>query len=225
MSSCSTSPNEATAVGCCGHDVAFDGASPAYKRVLRAVIVINLAAFGAIAIGALAQGSAALAANALDFLADGATYAISLWAIGKAAGVRAGAALFKGASLAFIAAGVLGFAIWRSVTGAPPEGLVITGLGGLGLAANLLAGMLLFRFREGDANVRSVWLCTRNDAIHSIVVTAAGTLVLVTGARWPDLLAGAALALIFLQSAWQIVRQALAERGVAQAPDDVAKAL
>ena len=215
MSSCSTEPKDQPASGCCGDDVVFDGASPAYKRVLLAVIAINLAAFGAIAIGALAQGSAALAANAMDFLADGVTYAISLWVIGKAANVRAGAALLKGASLGILAVSVLGFAIWRSMTGAPPEGLVITGLGGLGLAANLVAGVLLFRFREGDANVRSVWLCTRNDAIHSLVVAGAGGLVLLTGARWPDLLAGAALALIFMQSAWQIVRQALAERSAA----------
>jgi len=216
MSNCSTSPKDNVGGACCGDDVVFDGASPAYKRVLLAVIAINLAAFGAIAIGALAQGSAALAANALDFLADGVTYAISLWAIGKAAGVRAGAALFKGASLAVVATSVLGFAFWRAMTGAPPEGLVISGLAGLGLVANLVAGVLLFRFREGDANVRSVWLCTRNDAIESLVVVGAGGLVILTGARWPDLIAGVALAAIFLHSAWQIVRQALDERAAAR---------
>lgn len=227
MSSCSTSPTDNAGGACCGDGVVFDGASPAYKRVLRAVIAINLAAFGVIAIGALAQGSAALAANALDFLADGATYAISLWAIGRAAGVRAGAALFKGASLAVVAISVLGFALWRAMTGAPPEGLVISGLAGLGLVANLVAGVLLFRFREGDANVRSVWLCTRNDAIESLVVVAAGGLVIVTGARWPDLVAGVALAAIFLHSAWQIVRQALAERAAArpQPGHEVSRAL
>jgi len=125
--------------------------------------------------------------------------------------VRSGAALLKGASLAIMALFVLGFAVWRAVSGAPPEGAVITGLGLLGFLANAVAALLLVRHRDGDANVRSVWLCTRNDLIESLVVAAAGGLVWLTASRWPDLIAGGVLALVFLQSAWSIVRQSQQE--------------
>ena len=199
------------ASGCCGHDVKFDGATPAYRRALVGVIAINLVSFVAVLAGSVAQGSAALAANALDFLADSVTYAVSLWVIGRSMRLRAGAALAKSASLVVLGLSVLGFAVWRAMTGAAPEGFVITGLGLFGFAANLVAAALLLRFRDGDANVRSVWLCTRNDLAHSLGVAAAGGLVWLTGSRWPDLAAGALLAFIFLQSAWSITRQALVE--------------
>ena len=200
------------AKGCgCGAPVKFDGASPAYRRILLTVIAINAVAFAAVAGGAVVQGSASLGANALDFLADSATYAISLWAIGKSVRVRSGAALLKGASLALLAVFVLGFAVWRAISGAPPEGSVITGLGLFGFFANAVAALLLVRHRDGDANVRSVWLCTRNDLIESLVVAVAGGLVWLTASRWPDLIAGAVLALIFLQSAWSIIRQSQQE--------------
>ncbi|WP_292027065.1 cation transporter [Brevundimonas sp. UBA2416] len=200
------------ASGCgCGAPVKFDGATPAYRRILLSVIAINAVAFVAVAGGALIQGSAALGANALDFLADSATYAISLWAIGKSVRVRSGAALLKGTSLALLAVFILGFAVWRAASGAPPEGAVITGLGLFGFLANAVAALLLVRHRDGDANVRSVWLCTRNDLIESLVVAGAGGLVWLTASRWPDLIAGAILALVFLQSAWSIVRQSRQE--------------
>lgn len=202
----------APASGCCGHDVKFDGASPAYKRVLVAVIAINMVGFIAIVTGSIVQGSAALAANAMDFLADSATYAISLWAIGKSVQVRSGAAMLKSLSLLVMAVSVLGYAAWRAVTGAPPEGSVITGLGLFGFAANAVAALLLVRYREGDANVRSVWLCTRNDLIHSLGVAAAGALVWLTGSRWPDLVAGLLLGVVFLHSAVSILLQARRER-------------
>ncbi|WP_453977626.1 cation transporter [Brevundimonas sp. Marseille-Q4549] len=204
--------SEPTASGCgCGATVKFDGATPAYRRILMTVIAINGAAFVAIAGGAALQGSASLGANALDFLADAATYGISLAVIGRSVAVRSGAAMIKGASLAALALFILGYAIWRATSGAPPEGFVITGLGALGFLANGLAALLLVRHREGDANVRSVWLCTRNDLIQSLVVAATGVAVWLTASRWPDLIAGAVLALVFLQSAWSIIRQSRQE--------------
>lgn len=199
------------AVDCCHETVKFDGDSAAYRRILLAVIVINATGFVAVAGGALLQASAALGANALDFLADSATYAISLWAIGKSVRLRSGAALVKGASLALLAVFILGFAIWRAASGTPPEGTVITGLGLFGFVANAIAALLLVRYREGDANVRSVWLCTRNDLIESLVVAVTGRLVWLTASRWPDLIAGAVLALVFLQSAWSILQQSQQE--------------
>lgn len=227
MSSCSSSPetkSESPASGCgCGHTVVFDGASVGYRRALMGVIAINLVGFAVVAVGGLMAGSASLAANTLDFAADAATYALSLWAIGKSVQVRAGAALIKSASLAAMAAGILGFAIWRAMSGATPEAGVISGLGLFGAAANLLAALLLVRYRNGDANVRSVWLCTRNDMIQCLAVAATGVAVAVTGSRWPDLLVGVLLAGVFLRSAWQITaqaRQELAEAKAAEANRD-----
>jgi Co/Zn/Cd efflux system component len=208
--SCSTKP---AASGCgCGAEVKFDGATPAYRRALAWVIGINLVGFAVVLIGGLSQGSASLSANALDFLADSATYAISLWAIGRSVAVRTGAALFKGLSLGAVALSVVGFAAWRAWTGAAPSGEAISALGLFGALANLIAAALLVRFRDGDANVRSVWLCTRNDLIQCLAVAATGLLVWLTGSRWPDLIVGVLLAAIFLQSAVSIIRQARTEQ-------------
>ncbi|CAN1569011.1 CzcD Co/Zn/Cd efflux system component [Caulobacteraceae bacterium] len=198
--------------GCCGHTAPFDGATPEYRRVLGWVIAINFVGFVVVASGGLLAGSASLAANALDFLADAATYALSLWVIGKSVSIRSGAALVKGASLSLLAVSVLGFAIWRAVHGVPPEGFAISGLGLFGASANLVAAILLSKYRDGDANVRSVWLCTRNDLIQCLAVVVVGAVVWLTHSRWPDLIAGGVLAAVFLQSAWSITVQALDER-------------
>ena len=207
--SCSSKP---AASGCgCGAEVKFDGATPAYRRALTWVIAINLVGFVVVLVGGLIEGSASLSANALDFLADSATYAISLWAIGKSVSVRTGAALFKGFSLGAVALSVAGFAGWRAWSGAAPSGEAISALGLFGALANLAAAGLLVRYRDGDANVRSVWLCTRNDLIQCLAVAATGVMVWLTGSRWPDLIVGVALAGIFLSSAYQIIRQARAE--------------
>jgi Co/Zn/Cd efflux system component len=211
--SCSSKP---AASGCgCGSDVKFDGATPAYRRALAGVITINLVGFIVVLVGGLIQGSASLSANALDFLADSATYAISLWAIGKSVGIRTGAALFKGLSLGVVALSVAGFAAWRAWSGAEPSGEAISILGLFGALANLVAAALLVRYRDGDANVRSVWLCTRNDLVQCLGVAATGLLVWLTGSRWPDLIVGVLLAVVFLASAYEIMRQARAERRAA----------
>jgi Co/Zn/Cd efflux system component len=206
-----TSKAEAGSCGC-GHAAPFDGATPEYRRILAWVIAINLIAFVVVSGGGLLAGSASVAANALDFLADGATYAISLWAIGKSVGVRSATAMVKGASLAVLGLAVLGFAVWRAISGAPPEGFTISSLGAFGVAANLLAAFLLAKYRDGDANVRSVWLCTRNDVIQCVAIIVTGGLVWLTGSRWPDVIVGVVLAVVFLQSAWSIIAQARRER-------------
>jgi Co/Zn/Cd efflux system component len=217
MSSCSSPAETMTSSGCgCGGGVVFDGASAAYKRVLGIVIALNVLGFGVVGIGSWLANSAALAANTLDFAADAATYALSLWAIGRSVEVRSGAALFKGASLGAMAVGILGFAIWRTLSGAEPDGGAISGLGLFGVSANLVAAALLVRFRDGDANVRSVWLCTRNDLVQCLAVTVTGVAVSLTHSRWPDLIVGALLAAVFLRSAWLIISQACRERREAQ---------
>ncbi|MBX3478819.1 MAG: cation transporter [Caulobacter sp.] len=206
-----SSKPEASSCGC-GHAAPFDGATPEYRRILVWVIAINLIAFVVVSGGGLLAGSASVAANALDFLADGATYAISLWAIGKSVAVRSATAMVKGASLAVLGLAVLGFAAWRAISGAPPEGFTISGLGAFGVAANLVAAFLLAKYRDGDANVRSVWLCTRNDVIQCVAIIVTGGLVWLTGSRWPDVIVGVVLAVVFLQSAWSIITQARRER-------------
>jgi Co/Zn/Cd efflux system component len=200
--------------GCHTHgcdDKTFEGMSPAYKRVLVAVIVLNLIGFAASGSAAVVSGSTALAANAGDFLGDSLTYAISLAVIGRAAKVRASAALFKGITLGAAGIALLGFAGWRLMSGAEPEGATISLFGFIGLALNVVAALLLFRYRQGDANVRSVWLCTRNDAIENVGVIATGGLVAWTGSVWPDLAMGAILGVILLPSAWEIIAQARGE--------------
>jgi Co/Zn/Cd efflux system component len=182
------------------------------------VIVLNVVGFGVVAVGGWLARSASLAANTLDFAADAATYALSLWAIGRSVRVRSNAALIKSASLVLMASGILGFAIWRAVAGAVPNATAISGLGLFGVAANLIAALLLVKYRDGDANVRSVWLCTRNDLVQCLAVAATGLAVGLTGSRWPDLLVGVGLAAVFLRSAWQITVQARQELRASKQP-------
>jgi len=214
--SCSSEP--IASGGCCGAEVRFDGATPAYRRALRWVIAINIVGFTVVLAGGLIEGSASLSANALDFLGDSVTYAISLWAIGRSLRVRTSAALFKGLSLGAMAVAVGGFAVVRALSGETPSGPAISGLGLFGAGANLVAAALLVRYRNGDANVRSVWLCTRNDLIQCLAVAATGVAVWLTGSRWPDLIVGIVLAVVFLNSAVAIIRQSRGELATAAQP-------
>ena len=197
--------------GCCSSNAKFDGASPAYLRVLWIVIAINASMFVVEMASGIVAGSMALQADALDFLGDTATYAISLYVIGRPASMRASAALLKGLSLGALGLWVLGATIYRVFVLGVPDGLVMGGVGLLAFAANVASVLLLLRFRDGDANVRSVWLCSRNDAIGNLAVVGAAGLVALSGTAWPDILVAAMMALLFLNSATQIVRQALGE--------------
>ncbi|MCW5772162.1 MAG: cation transporter [Rhodospirillaceae bacterium] len=196
---------------CHHHTAPFDGASAQYRRVLMLVIVLNGGMFVAeIVAGALAN-SMALQADAMDFAADAATYALTLAMIGRAARWRSGAALLKGASLAAMGVYVLGATVWRVFVLGAPEPIVMGAVGAVALAVNVASALLLFRFRDGDANVRSVWLCSRNDAIGNVAVMLAALGVFGTGTAWPDLAVAAIMAGLFLYSSVSILRQALAE--------------
>jgi Co/Zn/Cd efflux system component len=196
---------------CCGQDNQFDGVSAAFKRALWIVIAINGAMFIVeMAAGAFA-GSKALQADALDFLGDTTTYAISLYVIGMALHVRATAALIKGLSLAAMGLWVFGSTAYQVLVLGVPSATVMGGVGLLALLANLASVVLLMRFKDGDANVRSVWLCSRNDAIGNVAVIGAAAGVYFTGTAWPDLIVAALMAGLFLWSATQIVRQAWGE--------------
>ena len=200
----------------CCQKPAFDGASPAFRRLLWLIIGLNATMF-LVELGAGVAGeSMALQADALDFLGDSATYAITLMVIGRALPVRARAALFKGLTLAALGLWVLGATLYRVFVLGDPDPITMGGVGLLALAVNLGCALLLLRYREGDANVRSVWLCSRNDAIGNVAVVLAATGVFASQTPWPDLLVAGGMAALFLSGSISIVRQANAElRGVA----------
>lgn len=196
---------------CCGSDVKFDGLSADYKRRLWLVIAINAAMFliemGA---GALA-GSQALKADALDFLGDSATYGISLAVIGASVRARCWAAIGKAASLSVMALWVLGVTVYHVLVVGVPRAEVMGAIGILALLANVGSVLVLMRYKDGDANVRSVWLCSRNDAIGNVAVMAAAVAVWLTQTRWPDLAVAALMAALFLYSSARILKQSVDE--------------
>jgi cation diffusion facilitator family transporter len=196
--------------GCCD-DKVFEGMSDGYKRALLAVILINAVMFFVEITAGLKSGSQALLADALDFAGDSATYAISLFVIGASLRTRAMASLFKGGSLAFIAIIILGSSLFRFLGDTVPVAETMGVIGFLALVANLTSLVILMRWRDGDSNVRSVWLCSRNDAIGNVGVIIAGIVVAITGAAWPDLVVAILLATLFLRSSVSIISQARAE--------------
>lgn len=198
--------------GCCGDDVKFDGLSDDYKRRLWIVIAINAAMFAIeMTAGRFAQ-SQALQADALDFLGDALTYGISLAVIGASISARTNAALAKGFSLLLMGSWVCASTLYRIYIGEVPDSQVMGSVGALALVANVTSVLILMRYKDGDSNVRSVWLCSRNDAIGNLGVMVAALGVWGTSSRWPDLVVAMLMASLFLTSAIQIVRQALLER-------------
>lgn len=196
---------------CCGH-TEFTGLDPVYKRILWVIIVINGAMFGVEMIAGILAQSQALQADALDFIGDTLSYGISLWAIGKAATVRSNAALFKGYSLVLMSVWVLGSTVYRVFVMNSPEPFTMGAVATAAFVANLVSVLLLMRYKDGDANVRSVWLCSRNDAIGNLIVLVAASGVWYSDSAWPDLIVAGIMAGLFLSSAWQICTQAIAEK-------------
>lgn len=197
--------------GCCGDQPKFDGVSRDFKRALWIVIAINATMFVVeMAAGAMA-GSQALKADALDFFGDTLTYTISLVVIGRSVRARSLAALLKGASLAAMGLWVLASTAWQVLVLGAPNAPVMGGIAILAFIANLASVGVLMAWRDGDANVRSVWLCSRNDAISNIAVLGAAGAVWLTGTAWPDLIVAALMAGVFCWSALQILMQARSE--------------
>jgi Co/Zn/Cd efflux system component len=199
---------------CCGHDhdtqpTKRENAS--FKRILWAVLGINAAMF-AIEIGAgLLAGSASLQADALDFLSDAGNYAISLFVVGMALRYRATAALVKGATMGLFAVWVIGIAIWNTVHGTLPGAFTMGAVGVAALLANAASFGLLWAYRGGDANMRSAWICTRNDVLGNLAVLLAAAGVFGTGSGWPDIVVAGIMAALAIQGAVVVVRQSLAE--------------
>ena len=198
---------------CCGHDHDHGAASasPAYRRVLWLALVVNFAMFG-VEIGAgLAAQSASLLANSLDFLGDAANYGISLFVLGMALQWRARASLLKAASMGLFGLWVAVTTVQHALAGTVPEAPLMGVVGGLAFAANLGVAAMLWRWRDGDSNMRSVWICTRNDAIGNLAVLAAAAGVFGSGSGWPDYLVAAVMSGLALFGAVQVTRHALAE--------------
>jgi Co/Zn/Cd efflux system component len=183
----------------------------AFRRVLWAVLGINAAMF-LVEIGAgLAAGSASLQADALDFLGDAANYAISLFVVGMALRYRASAALAKGVTMGVFGLWVIGITCWHVLHGTLPQAITMGSVGFAALVANALSFYLLWRHRTGDANMRSAWICTRNDVLGNLAVLLAALGVFGTGTGWPDIIVAAIMAVFALQGSVTVVRHALAE--------------
>jgi len=181
------------------------------KRVLVVVLAINAAMFVTEAVGGLVAGSTALMADSLDMFGDASVYALSLWVLHRGVVWRVRAALVKGVIMGLFGIGVLIEAVLRIAHGAVPAAHAMGGIGALALAANVSCLLLLYRHRSDDLNLRSTWLCSRNDIIANLGVLAAAGAVALLGAGWPDVLVGGLIALLFLRSAASVTSDALRE--------------
>jgi Co/Zn/Cd efflux system component len=185
--------------------------NPAYRRVLWCVLAINAVMFTVEVVAGVASGSASLQADALDFLGDAANYGISLFVVGMALRYRATAALLKGATMAAFGMWVVGVTIWHAWLGTLPQAFTMGAVGTAALLANFASFGLLWAFRQGDANMRSAWVCTRNDMLGNLAVLLAALGVFDTGAGWPDLIVASAMAALALQGAAIVIRHSLSE--------------
>ena len=202
--------NQSGGCGCTGDSNRAEH-DPAYRRALWIVVLLNLG-FGACEIvGGFIADSQALKADALDFIGDGTITFVGLIALGWAAAARARIALVQGIFLMTLGLGVIGVAFWRALTAVAPDADLMGGIGIIALVINGASAFVLSRFREGDANVRAVWLFSRNDALANVAVIAAAGLVALTNSAWPDLTVAAVIAALFLHSAFEILRSARTE--------------
>lgn len=196
---------------CCNQNPASSPPPPAYRRVLWLALIINATMFVVEIVAGFIGGSVSLQADALDFFADAANYGISLLVLGAGMRLRAQTAMAKGLVMGVFGLWVMGLSVYHMVIGQVPSAITMGSVGILALLANLASAWMLFRYRDGDSNMRSVWLCSRNDAIANIAVLIAAAGVWTTAAGWPDVVVGALIAGLGISSAVQIVRMARTE--------------
>ncbi|RJF95587.1 cation transporter [Noviherbaspirillum saxi] len=189
-----------------------------YRRILWIALVVNAGMFGIELFSGWAAGSVSLLADAVDFFGDAANYAVSLFVLGLAPIWRSRTALIKGLTMGGYGLFILGAAGWNLASGTVPEHVTMGKIGVLALLANLLVAALLFAYRNGDSNMRSVWLCTRNDAIGNVAVMLAAVGVLGTGSGWPDIVVACIMGLLGLSAARTVIKQARKEMKTAAAP-------
>lgn len=203
---------------CCPEPLDLQRDNKGYRRVLWAVLLINAAMFAVEVIGGVAAGSASLQADALDFLGDAANYGISLLVVGMALRYRATAALFKGATMGLFGLWVIGTVGWHAFHGTLPQAFTMGAIGMSALVANAASFALLWVYRSGDANMRSAWICTRNDVFGNLAVLLAALGVFGTGTGWPDLAVATIMAALALQGAFVVLRQSRAELRLSRSP-------
>ncbi len=190
-----------------------------YRRVLATALAINAVMFGVEMVAGLSAGSVSLQADSLDFFGDAANYGISLFVLGMALRYRAAAAFVKGATMGLFGIWVLGAALWYAALGTLPDAATMGAVGFSAFVANLVVFGILWAYRRGDSNMRSVWLCSRNDVAGNLAVLLAAAGVFGTGTAWPDNVVAGVMAALALQGAWQVVTLALAELQRAQHPE------
>jgi Co/Zn/Cd efflux system component len=198
---------------CCngGCSASAPQVSPRYRRALWVALVINALMFVVEIVGGMRAGSVSLLADAVDFAGDAANYGLSLAVLSMGLLWRARAALVKGMTMGAYGLFVLGKTLWAALAGVPPEAITMGAIGLVALAANVSVAVMLYAYRDGDANMRSVWLCSRNDAIVNMAIVLAAVGVFGTGAAWPDLLVAAIVSALALSAAVSVVRQARGE--------------
>lgn len=199
---------------CCDHvheATAAQANSPRYRKILWVALAVNLAMFAIEIAAGFRSGSVSLLADAIDFFGDAANYGVSLAVLSLGLAWRSRAALLKATSMLAFGVFVLGRAGWVATQGGTPEALTMGAIGLLALLANVLVAALLYAYREGDANMRSVWLCSRNDAIGNLAVMLAALGVFGTGSAWPDLAVAAVMGSLAIWGGWSVMQQARRE--------------
>ena len=201
--------------GCnaCASESATDAerANPLFRRILWFALASNAVMFAVEFIASFISGSVSLQADALDFFGDAVNYGITLFVLGMGLHARAKAALFKSATMAAFGLWVIGSAVYRATTGSVPDAEIMGVIGMLALSVNAGVAVMLYRYRSGDSNSRSIWLCSRNDALGNIAVMLAAGGVFATATGWPDIVVAALIAGLNLSAAAHVLRQAVAE--------------
>ena len=207
---------------CCPHETPKTEAIsnlPRYRKILWIALIVNALMFVVEIASGLSAGSLSLLADAVDFAGDAMNYAISLAVLASALAWRARAAMVKAISMMGFGVYVLVAALWSIWNGDVPQAMTMGVVAIMALLANLGVAWMLYAFRDGDANMRSVWLCSRNDAIGNVAVFVAALGVFGTGTAWPDLMVASLMATLAIHGGWTVLRQARAEmREGASAP-------
>lgn len=196
---------------CCGPHHTDEHTTSRYRRALWFALAVNVAMLVVEIAASWKTGSVSLLADAVDFFGDAANYAVSLAVFSLGHVWRTRTAMLKGASMAGFGLFVLSRAAWTAVAGGVPDAKVMGFVAVLALVANGTVAAVLYTFRDGDADMRSVWLCSRNDAIGNLAVLLAAFGVFGTGTGWPDLLVAAVMGLLALSSARSVIVQARGE--------------
>lgn len=191
--------------GCCETTNGEHGWDCRYRQILWMILLINAGMFVVEIASGIYSGSQALLADALDFFGDAANYSISLYVLNRSIHWRAKASIVKGSTMGLFGLWILGSTVYKALTTGIPQAEVMGVIGFLALVANVVSAMLLYKYRTGDSNRESVWICSRNDAIGNVAVMLAAAGVFITDTKWPDLLVAAVIAGLALNGAWKII--------------------